>query len=448
MIEIPAIHSLEAERQLLGGMLLDPENVVDDASALLRPDDFWHVAHRTIYRGMIAMRDASMPIDPSTLFQYLTDRDEAGGGVDALIGELSAGAIGILTAPTHIATIRDKARIRAMVDACRKTVADLIDRQHEPDAALDAAEMRLYAATERPQDINGLFVGDGVKEVYKGILEVSERGDGLIGHPTGFSELDKATAGIENSMYWIIGARPNVGKTNLALSWMLYQAEKGIPVCMISGDSPGRDSVRRLLSMVSGVGLTAIRSGAISENDSAKLAHAGDILSKLPIYFYHLPGLPLAQIRAISRKEKRKHGTQIFYIDYIQIIGVPGCKGKVEEVQKASGGIKELAGELDVAIVGLAQVGRGVEKENRVPGLSDLKESGQIEQDADFVAFIHRDRESKDPGAMYKTEGLLLPAKGRDIVAKMLRIYIDPDTARFGDAKPDGHDYRQGVPFS
>jgi len=449
VIQLEPVYSAEAEREVLGAMLTDPGLVMDQVVGKLTENDFFHPAHQKLYYALVQMYEKSIPIDPSTVLQYLTDRkilDECGGA--HTVSELAASIMAAHLAATHIAAVRDKARIRTLVKACCETAVDLTERQHSPEDAINDAEMRLFQATDRPQEADGVGPKEGANEVIKRVLEVAKRGDGLMGFPTGLKSLDAKTGGIELSLTWYLAARSNVGKTNLALTMMLFQAQQGIPCGMITGDSPCVSMYRRLLSMVSGVALTKIRNADLSYDDEQLLSKAADTLDKLPLRFWHMPGLPLAQIRPTIRKATRKSGMKMWYIDYIQDVSIAGTKSKYEEVSKASRALKTLNGELNNAMVGLAQIGRGPEKTKSVPGLADLKESGQLEQDADFVMIIHRDRESDEPMAKYKKDGLLLPAKGRDIDASPMRIWINPATAHFTDVEPDWHRFtNKSIPY-
>jgi len=442
--DVPPAVSIEAERAVLGAMLSDPETVIDDAMGKLIAEDFFHPAHQKMFDVMVQMRNANVPVDPSTVLQWVTDR-KLGDSYGMLISDLAAGAIASLTAPAHIETVLGKSKIRSLVTACAKSIADLTERQHEPDAAINDAETRLNASVERPKEAEGVGAREGTDAVYRAIIETSERGDGMIGTATGMKTVDERTSGIEPTNVWYIGARPGIGKTNFALSWQLSMARLGIPTAHVNIEMSVMQLSRRLLSMESTVALTTLRNGRLSENEQALLNHAKDQLDAMPYRLHFTPTLTLSQLRSIARKEVRRHGIKVLFLDYIQLVKCPGCKDTFAETAEASKGVREIAGDLGIGIVALAQLNRESEKgaEPRMPRLSDLRESGQLEQDAHFVGLIHRDHEKPpgwkkgDPLEDYKNEGWFLPVKGRDIKMSPFQIFCNPRTAQFTDRITD-----------
>ncbi|MDX6767262.1 MAG: replicative DNA helicase [Candidatus Methylacidiphilales bacterium] len=419
---LPPIHSVEAERSVLGAMLSDPEHVIDRAAERLRAEDFFHPAHQALYTALLEMRNKGQPVDPSTVLQFLEDRklaDSVGGA--PVLGELSAGVISVLTAPTHIETVRAKSLLRHLQQACAQIVYSAQERQHEVDAVLDEAESQIFKITETG-------VSQTVMEPRKVVLsaidmiqrnvDMKGRYDGL---PSGFHDLDQMTTGFKPQEMIVIAARPGVGKTALALTMAKsfvkarYDAEKdrmvepGYPVGIFSLEMSAQQLMVRLLASYANVSLQSIREGKLSSHELDALSLVAEQVAGLPLYIDESSMLNIGQLRAKARRMKQMHGIEALIIDYLQLLTSSSEKARDNrqvEVAEISRGIKGLARELNIPIIVLAQLNRKPEEGNQDPALHHLRESGSIEQDADIVMLLSRKFEKEEgdsgPGSPFK----------------------------------------------
>lgn len=404
---ITPIHSPEAEQAVLGAMLTGNEEIIDAAAEKLRSKDFFNPGHQILFEAMGEMRNASMPIEPSTVFQYLEDRklaDTIGGGA-ALLGELATSVISTLTAPTHIETVRSKSLLRQLQSSCAQIVYDAQERQHEVDSVLDEAEKAIFGIAEK-----------GTTQSYKepkevvlsaiDMIESRMKRKGLYdGIPSGFEELDKLTTGFKPGEMIVVAARPGVGKTAFALSMAKnflksrYDAEQekfvypGYPVAMFSLEMTSEQMMLRLLASTANVSLQKIRDGKLTQTDMDGLMTVGEELANYPIFIDESSMLNITQLRAKVRRLKQQHDIQVVIIDYLQLLTSTSEKAKNNrqvEVAEISRGIKALALELKIPIIVLAQLNRKPEEGNQEPALHHLRESGSIEQDADVVMMLSR----------------------------------------------------------
>ena len=411
---LPAHHSLEAERSLLGAMLADPEHVVDlTREQGLREEDFFHPAHQVIFRGIIQMRESSQAIDPSTLLAWLTDRklaDAAGG--PALLGDLAAGVISVFTAPTHITQVRDKSLLRELQQACAQIVVGAHERPHEVQTILDEAERDILEIRGR-RETQGIVRASEVTPKTIEMIERLVKGKGRYGGiPSGFDELDQLTTGFKGGEMIVIAARPGVGKTALALSMarhilrQRYDSERdefvrpGYPVAFFTLEMSAQQLMFRLLSSHAGLDSEQIRRGQLSESQITALRGVAAEISDLPLLLDESSLLTIGQLRARARRLKKQHNIEILIVDYLQLLtsGTDRAKeNRQVEVSEISRGLKALAMELNIPVVVLAQLNRKPEETNSEPALHHLRESGSIEQDADLVLLLSRETAADEP---------------------------------------------------
>ncbi|MDD5262023.1 MAG: replicative DNA helicase [Methylacidiphilales bacterium] len=404
---LPAIHSPEAERSVLGAMLSDPDQIIDLAeSSGLTFNDFFQPAHQELFKALTDMRSRGMAIDPVTLLQYLDDRklgDTVGG--PALLGELSAGVVSVLTAPSHIQTVRQKSILRHLQQACAKIVYDSQDRQHEVDEVLDEAEKIIFEIADRGVTNSTVKPKELVLktiEIIERTMKMKGRYDGMA---TGFNELDKLTTGFKAGEMVVIAARPGVGKTALALSMAKnfiskrYDekldrfVEPGYPVGFFSLEMTAEQLMLRMLASCANVKLQSIRDGKMSHQDLEGITIMAEQVATMPLYVDESSMLSINQLRAKARRMKKMFGIQVLIIDYLQLLTSTSEKARDNrqvEVAEISRGIKALAKELAIPIIVLAQLNRKPEEGNQEPALHHLRESGSIEQDADVVMLLSR----------------------------------------------------------
>jgi len=405
---LPAHHNLEAERSLLGAMLADPDHVVDLAREQgLREEDFFHPAHRVIFRGITEMRESSLAIDPSTLLSWLTDRklaDAAGG--PALISDLAAGVISVFTANTHLSQVQDKSLLRELQQACAQIVVGAHERPHEVQTILDEAERDILEIRGR-RETKGIIRASEVTPKTIALIERLVKGKGhYSGIPSGFDELDQMTTGFKPGEMIVLAARPGVGKTAFALSMarhMLrqrYDLDKddfvrpGYNVAFFTLEMSAQQLMFRLLSSHASLDSEQIRRGELNESQITALRGVAAEISDLPLFLDESSLLTIGQLRARARRIKKQHGIDILIIDYLQLLTSGTSRGKENrqvEVSEISRGLKALAMELEIPVVVLAQLNRKPEESNSEPALHHLRESGSIEQDADVVLLLSRE---------------------------------------------------------
>jgi len=409
---LPAIHSLDSERSVLGAMLSDPEHLIDMASEQLRAEDFFHPAHQVLFSILLEMRNTGKPIDPATVFQYLDDRklaDSVGGA--PLLGELSAGVISMLTAPEHIKTVRNKSLLRHLQQACAQIVYSAQERQHEVEAVLDEAESQIFKITET--GVSQSFLS--AQKVVPGTIEIIERTIAMKGKyeglATGIDELDQMTTGFKPGEMIVVAARPGVGKTALALTFAKnFLKERydeklerfikpGHPVGFFSLEMSAQQLMLRLLASYSNVSLQSMREGRLSQQELDALSVVAEEVAGLPLHIDESSMLNIGQLRAKGRRLKQMHKVSALIIDYLQLLSSTSEKARDNrqvEVAEISRGIKGLARELEIPIIVLAQLNRKPEEGNQDPALHHLRESGSIEQDADIVMLLSRKFEKEE----------------------------------------------------
>ena len=428
---LPAIHSPEAERSVLGAMLSEPDQIIDLAeSSGLTANDFFQPAHQELFRALTDMRTRGLAIDPVTVLQYLEDRklgDAVGG--PSLLGELSAGVVSVMTAPSHVQTVRQKSILRHLQQACAKIVYDSQDRQHEVDEVLDEAEKIIFEIADRGVVNSTVKSRDVVMrtiDIIERTMKMKGRYDGLA---TGFTELDKLTTGFKPGEMVVIAARPGVGKTALALSMAKnFLKERyddkierfvkpGHPVGFFSLEMTAEQLMLRLLASCAEVKLQSIRDGKLANADLDRMVLIAEDVAGMPLFIDESSMLSINQLRAKARRMKKMYDIQVLIIDYLQLLTSSSEKARDNrqvEVAEISRGIKALAKELKIPIIVLAQLNRKPEEGNQDPALHHLRESGSIEQDADVVMLLSRSFEKDSEDASRGIRATLNIAKQRN----------------------------------
>jgi len=412
--------SLAAEVSVLGGLLLDPE-------AILRIEDvvdegmFYREAHRTIYRTMRRLHELRTAIDVVTLGEQLRasgDLERAGGM--PYLGELLDAVPTAANIQYHARIVRDKALLRRLIEASTRTIQDVYDPgDRTVEEVVDEAEQRIFKVAESHD--RGGFVGikDLLWETFENIERMQQSDGALTGIPTGFRVLDHMTTGLQKGDLIIVAARPSMGKT----SWVLNVAQSAAiehqaPVAVFSLEMSKSQLVQRLLCSEARVDQQKLRSGRLSQSDYQRIAAAAGKLNNAPIWIDDSPGGTVLEMRAKARRLKAEGGLGLLVIDYLQLMGGGGrVESRQQEVSQISRGLKGLARELDVPVIALSQLSRGPEQRtDHRPQLSDLRDSGSIEQDADLVMFLYRPEYYSSDGR--DGEGNSLEGKAELIVSK------------------------------
>ncbi len=401
--------NLDAEQSLLGGVLIDPEalnKIVD----VVDVDDFYREDHRTIFRMVLDLYERNEPIDLVTVSSLARDKGlmERMGGI-ANLSRLVDGMPTSANITQYAKMVKEKALLRNLMHIATEIVEKGYEVDTNVDTFIDEAERMIFQIAEKKYKPAFFSIKDLVMESMKAIESLSERVDGITGVPTGFTDLDKMTGGLQSSDLIVVAGRPSMGKTSLALNMAQFAAvagkgDGGLPVGVFSLEMSKEQLVMRLLSSEAEVEFFKIRGGGLREEERIRLGRAAGKLYSAPLFIDDTPALSVLELRARARRLKKEHGLSLLVIDYLQLMRgkTSSLDRREQEISEISRSLKALAKELNVPVIAISQLNRMVEqREDKRPRLSDLRESGAIEQDADVIMFIYRDivynKESKEP---------------------------------------------------
>jgi replicative DNA helicase len=474
----PALpQNIEAEAALLGALMID-NRLVEDVQLKLKPHHFFEPLHGRIYESILRMTDGNRIANPVTL-RPLFEADEAMKevGGPAYLAQLTGSGAAVIGARDFAAQIYDLALLRALIGVGRDLVEGALDTSEEvaPLAQIERAETELYkVAEEGGAEGKAKSFGEATKEA----LEMAERalnsGGHLSGFTTGLESLNSKIGGLHKSDLIIVAGRPGMGKSALGTNIAFAAAQRfirdaedsiepeksaGAPVALFSLEMSADQLATRILAEQSGISSENLRMGRITQQEFRQLARAAAELQSLPLYIDDTPGLTIAALRTRARRLKRQKGIGVVVVDYLQLLqgtGKNSNDNRVQEISEISRGLKQLAKELNVPVIGLSQLSRAVEqREDKRPQLSDLRESGSIEQDADIVLFIYREDyylASKQPGddhpdfAAWQEEMTRAYGRAEVIVAKQrhgatgkVHLKFDSRITKFSDAVDEGY---------
>ena len=388
-------NNTEAEANVLAAMMLSGE-VVEEALVELLPDDFYRPSHKTIFLAMHDMYDSNTPIDSISLIDYLTSlgKLEAVGG-EAYILELMGNTLSLVNWQHHASIVRRDAMLREIIGATNQINALAYDAPTDTKEVIERAESMLLSVTEREVKSSYRTLSDFMIEAYNEAEEVAAAGGEVHGAPTGYPSLDRMLMGLREGQLVVLGARPAVGKTSFALNLALNAAAEGYTVGFFSLEMSGKEIAQRFICAHAQINMSNFRTGRISPQEWANINEATQELSKLDILIDDTPGTTVTEIRAKSRRMLHNKERAVIILDYLQLVNPPAGKNyngnRVLEVSEMSRGLKIMAKELHVPIIMLSQLSRAVEgRTGKRPQLSDLRESGSIEQDADIVMLLDR----------------------------------------------------------
>nr|WP_106782026.1 replicative DNA helicase [Lysinibacillus timonensis] len=388
-------HNHEAEQSVIGAIFLEPQALIT-ATEILIPEDFYRISHKKIFQTMLDLSDQGKAIDLITVTEELSSKKELEdvGGLSYLT-EL-ANAVPTAANIGHYAKIvEEKSILRRLIRVATSIVEDGFSREDEVEALLSEAEKKVMEVASRKNTGDFKHIKDVLVNTYDNIEQLQNRKGDVTGIPTGFKDLDRMTAGFQRNDLIIVAARPSVGKTAFALNIAQNVAIRaGENVAIFSLEMGAEQLVMRLLCAEGNIDAQALRTGALSTEDWSKLTMAMGSLSNSGIFIDDTPGVRVSELRAKCRRLAQEHGLGMILIDYLQLIqgsGKPG-ENRQQEVSEISRSLKALARELKVPVIALSQLSRGVEqRQDKRPMMSDIRESGSIEQDADIVAFLYRD---------------------------------------------------------
>ncbi len=395
LIEKVPPQNLEAEIAVLGSMLLDREAIAK-AIEQLDKEAFYSEANKKLFESIVKLYDNNEAVDIVTLIEDLKKRnilDEVGG--PSYVAEL-ANSIPTAANIDHYARIvREKYLLRSLINTATRIVAESYEASSEADDLLDRAEKLIFDITSnKKREMYVAEMKDIVKDSIETIDHLYQRKENITGAPTGFHDLDVMTAGFQKSDFIVLAGRPSMGKSALAISMMEYASvvEK-IPCAYFSIEMSKDQLAQRMLCSIAGVNAHKVRTGFLSQNDWPELVKAAQKLSESPIYIDDTPGISALELRAKARRLKAKYGIKLLIIDYLQLMrGGARSENRQQEISEISRSFKALARELNIPIIAISQLSRAVEqRQDHRPQLSDLRESGAIEQDADVVLLILRE---------------------------------------------------------
>lgn len=427
--------NVEAEQSVLGALLIDKEAVFK-ISNVLQPEDFYRDDHKEIYRAILALNEKRTPVDLVTMTEELRQSkklDSAGGVV--YLTSLANQVLSAAHIVEHAEIVSQKSILRRLIKTATRIIEESYDEKGDVGGIIDKSEQALFSVSERFVTNDFLPIKDVLSETFERINELHENKGQLRGVTSGFKDLDNLLAGFQKSDLVILAARPSMGKTSLALNIALNSARDAkVPVGIFSLEMSRDQLVDSLLTIEAGIDSWRLRTGNLREDDFSKINYAMGILSESPIYIDDSPLMTVMDIRAKARRLQAESGLGIIIVDYLQLIDSKNSGGdsnRVQEVSEISRSLKALARELKVPVVALSQLSRAVEsRPDKRPMLSDLRESGSIEQDADVVMFIYRE-DYYDPDTDKKGITQILIRKHRNGPIGEIDLYFHPEFRRF-----------------
>jgi len=425
------MHSIESECAVLGSLLID-NDIMDELD--LKVDDFADTAHRLIFETMIAMGNEGMPYDVISLYSTLGDQGNMIGGIGYL-GKLII-AVAPQNASAYAKIIKDKAKLRKLA----RIGSEMVERAHSRGTAVDIIDFAQseVLALDDDQETNVMTVTEILPIVIDSLDERYQNGGELSGLSTGFTDLDKITTGLHDSDLIIIAGRPAMGKTSLASNILRHNALGGKSALMFSLEMPKDQIVNRELAAIGSIEFSKIRSGKMEDTDWPRMTNAVSQLNQKRFLIDDSPGLTVNQIRSRSRKTKKKHGLDLIVVDYLQLMDGKG-DNRTQQIEMISRGLKGLAKELKVPVIALSQLNRSLEQRtNKRPMMSDLRDSGAIEQDADLILFVYRDEVYNEDSPDKGTAEIII-AKQRNGPIGKVRLVFQGHHCRFNNYSNVGY---------
>lgn len=436
--------AIEAECALLGSMILDWRVCGEVVQVIRSPEDFSRGTHAAVYKALIDLYEEVQSIDMVQLTQKLADRDQldAVGGIDYLI-ELFESVPSAINAGHYARLVREKALVRQLIDAS----GQLLDRCYNSDATADDLLVEAGKLIYQIQEKRGISDASDLHALLEMTMQQLEAHDGraVTGLETGFFELDEMTNGLHGGELTIIAARPSMGKTAFMLNMAEHIATVNhIPVAVFSLEMSKQQLAQRLLCSRSGVDSQKLRKNMLSRDDFGRLQMTVGELAEAPMYIDDTPGLSPTVLRAKAMRLATEHHIKAIFVDYLQLMVDPGAPSRQEEVSGISRSIKAIARELDVPVICLSQLNRQAEqREGHRPRMSDLRESGSIEQDADVISMVHREDyfHRSDPDYDPNHIAEIIIAKQRNGPTGVAKLQFHGPTTRFNNLASGHGDY-------
>ena len=440
-ISRPLPSNIDAEKSVLAACLLNPE-ALEEVAVMLKPDSFYRRQHGIIFESMLDLYTRNLVVDQITVRENLHGKGqlEAVGGAGYLV-DLAANTFSLTNWRNHAEVVKRNAVLRELVHASNSIAALAYDAPDDLNAVVEESEKMLFEVTEQRvasqfQHINALL-----PVAFNEIRALKEQGGHMAGVPSGFVDVDNLFHGFRGGDLIILAARPGVGKTSFALNLAVNAAKAGTSVTFLSLEMSADQLVQRILCAEARISLSKVRAGYVSKTDMTALGDAARRLEKLDIMVDDTPALSILELRAKARRELRNKKQGLIVVDYLQLMQPSTSRrdgNRAVEVAEISRGLKVLAKEMNMPVLALSQLSRSIEQRGgkKRPMLSDLRESGSIEQDADIVMFIDRstsEDEASQSGRLPLGEAELIVAKHRNGELRDIRLSFEAEFTRFGD---------------
>ena len=426
--------SIEAEQSVIGSMIIDKSAIAQVAEKLTE-DDFYRDGHKIIYKAIFEMFKNDMAVDLVTLLEYLksTDQLEKAGGV-TYITEVSSSVPTTANLSSYIKIVEEKSILRRLIKASTAIIEDSYNKQGEVEGVLDLAEKKIFDIAEKRSTSDFESLSDVLERGFLEIERLFNNKGQITGVPSGFTDLDAKTSGFQKGDMVLIAARPSMGKTTFALNIAENAAlREGKSVVIFSLEMPKEQLAYKLLCSEANVDMLKLRTGNLDDKDWENIARATGPLSKAKIYIDDTAGVTVMEMRSKCRRLKLEYGIDLILIDYLQLMSGSSSENRQQEVSEISRSIKALAKEMECPVIALSQLSRAPEQRaDHRPMLSDLRESGSIEQDADLVMFLYRDeyynKETED-----KNMAECIVAKHRNGPVGTVKMAFLGALSKFGD---------------
>jgi replicative DNA helicase len=428
-VKVPP-HSIEAEQSVLGGLMLD-NRALDQIADRVREGDFYRHDHRLIFRAMSKLSSQNKPIDVLTVSESLREIHEletAGG--DVYLFELANNTPSVANIAAYADIVRERSVLRQLI----ATANEIASSAFNPDGRnslelLDMAERQVFAISEQGARVGGpVNIKEFLSKTMDKIDTLFHTNNPITGVPTGYHDFDEMTSGLQSSDLVIVAGRPSMGKTTYAMNIAEHVAIKSkLPVLVFSMEMPGESLVMRLLSSLCRIDQLRIRTGKLEDEDWPRISSTVSMLSEAPMFIDDTPALSPVELRARSRRLAKEHGQLgLIVVDYLQLMQVPGfSENRTAEISEISRSLKSLAKELKVPVIALSQLNRSLEQRaDKRPVMSDLRESGAIEQDADLIVFIYRDEVYNDSSPDKGTAEIIIAKQRNGPIGKIRLTFL------------------------
>lgn len=433
-------HDQAAEQSVLGGMMLS-KDAIADVFEVVRSNDFYSPAHEMVFDAIADLYGRGQPTDVIAVADHLTKRGELSRcGGHAYLHTLISSVPTAANAGYYAGIVRERAVLRKLVEAGTRIVQlGYATEGGDVDELVNSAQSEIYSVTERRTSEDYRPIRELIDGTVEEIEAIDKRGDGLVGVPTGFAELDRLTNGLQAGQMVVVAARPAMGKSTMALDIARSASlHHGLTSAIFSLEMSANEIVMRMLAAEGKLPLQRLRQGPMDDRDWQRLASTASAISDAPMFIDDSPNMTLMEIRAKCRRLKQRHDLRLVVIDYLQLMtSGKRVESRQQEVSEFSRAIKLLAKELEVPVIAVSQLNRGAEQRtDKRPQVSDLRESGSIEQDADIVILLHRD-EMYDRETERQGEADFIVAKHRNGPTANIVVAFQGHYARFADMPKD-----------